>query len=100
MKQISILSNKEGSKPIVFQGVNRLFVLSFEDNAVRKGHTWYFNPKVEVKDYNVMMNERNFFDQPVKTDIETYNKSQKKKKKIPRFHGQLSTRLSLFQRTL
>ena len=56
-------------------------MLSFEDNAVRKGHTRYFNPKVEVKDYNFMMNETNFFDQPVKTDIETYNKSQKKKKK-------------------
>ena len=33
-----------------FQGVNRLFVLSFENNVVRIGHTEYFLLKVEVKD--------------------------------------------------
>ena len=32
-----------------FQGVNRLFVLSFEDNAHRTGHTGYFLPKTEKK---------------------------------------------------
>ena len=25
----------------IFQGVERLFVFSFEDNAVRTGHTWF-----------------------------------------------------------
>ena len=30
-----------------FQGVNRLFVLSFENNAHRTRHTGYFLPKVE-----------------------------------------------------
>ena len=47
-----------------FRGVNRLFVLSFEDNAVRTGHTGCFLPKVEIKDYNVMINGCNFFDEP------------------------------------
>ena len=32
-----------------FKGVNRHFVLSFEDNAFRTGHTEYFLPKVEIK---------------------------------------------------
>ena len=32
-----------------FQGANRLFVLSFEDKNVRKGHTVYYLPKVEAK---------------------------------------------------
>ena len=36
-----------------FHRVNRLFVLSFEDNKVRTGHSEYFLPKVEIKDYNV-----------------------------------------------
>ena len=31
-----------------FQGVNRVFVLLFEDNVVRTGHTEYFLPKVEI----------------------------------------------------
>ena len=33
----------------VFQGVNRLFVLSFGDNAVRTGHKEYFTLKLEKK---------------------------------------------------
>ena len=38
-----------------FQGLNKLFVLWFEDNAVRNGHKKYFLPTVEIKDYNVMI---------------------------------------------
>ena len=32
-----------------FQGVNRLFVLSFENEEDRKVHTGYYLPKVEIK---------------------------------------------------
>ena len=49
-----------------FHGVNRLFVLSFGDNAHQANHTGYFLPKVEIKYYNVMINGQNFFDQLVK----------------------------------
>ena len=45
-----------------FQRVNRLFIFSFENNENREGHTWYFLPKVEKKDYNVMIDEQNFLD--------------------------------------
>ena len=38
-----------------FQGVNRLLVLSFEDNPHRTRHTGCFLPKLEIKDYNVMI---------------------------------------------
>ena len=48
-----------------FQGVNRLFVLSFENEDQRKSHSTYYLPKVEIKDYNVMIDGRNFFDQPL-----------------------------------
>ena len=34
-----------------FQGLHRLFVLSFEDNAVGTGRTRYCLTKVEIKDY-------------------------------------------------
>ena len=40
-----------------FQGVNRFFSLSFWDNADRTGHTIYSLPIIEMKDYNVMMEE-------------------------------------------
>ena len=52
------------------QGINRLFVLSFENNDDRKGHTGYFFPKVEIKDCNVMIDGKNVFDQPLKIILE------------------------------
>ena len=58
----------------MFSMVNRRFVLSFEDDADRNStHNGYFLPKVEVKDYNVMINGKNFFDQSVKNDWITYD---------------------------
>ena len=49
-----------------FQGVNRIFVLSFENEDDRKVHTGYYLLKVEIKDYHVMIDGKTFFDQPVK----------------------------------
>ena len=48
-----------------FQGVNRLFVLAFENENDRISHSTYYLLKVEIKDYNVMIDGRNFFDQPI-----------------------------------
>ena len=62
---------------IGFHGVNRLFVLSFENNAHRTGPTVYFPPKVEIRDYNVMIDVQNFFDQLVKNDLRTYDNIRK-----------------------
>ena len=42
-----------------FQGVNRLFVLSFDDENDRTSHSTYYLPKVEIKDFNVMIDGRN-----------------------------------------
>ena len=47
----------------IFQEVNRLVVLLFEDSAVIMGHKGYFLPKVEMKEYNVIINGINCFDQ-------------------------------------
>ena len=48
-----------------FQGLNRIFVLSFEINDVKQSYTKNV-PQVEIKDYNGVINGRNFFSQPVK----------------------------------
>ena len=55
-----------------FQGVNRLFVLAFENDAQRTSTRRYYLPTVEIKDYNVMINGENFFDQPIKNNKVIY----------------------------
>ena len=49
-----------------FQGVNRLFVLAFEDDAQRTNNKIYRLPNAEIRDYYVMIDGKIFFDQPVK----------------------------------
>ena len=51
-----------------FQGVNRLFVLAFEDDAQRISNKRYYVSNVEIKDYNIMIDGKNFFDQPIKNN--------------------------------
>ena len=60
-----------------FQGVNRLFVLAFEDDAQRTSNRDYYIPNVEIKDCNVMIDGKNLFDQPVKNDKVTYENIRK-----------------------
>ena len=60
-----------------FQGVNRLFVLPFEDEDGRTSHSTYYLPKAEIKDYNVMIDGKNFFDQPINSDLKTYENIRK-----------------------
>ena len=56
-----------------FLGINRLFLLPFEDNAHRTTHTRYFLLKVKIKDYNVMNDGQNFFNQSIKNGQRTYD---------------------------
>ena len=60
-----------------FQGVNRLFVLAFENDTQRTSHSGYYLPNVEIKNYNVMINGENFFDQPIKNNKVTYESIRK-----------------------
>ena len=60
-----------------FQGVNRLFVLAFEDDAQRISRKRYYIPNVEIKDYNVMIDRKSVFDQPVKNNKVTYENIRK-----------------------
>ena len=60
-----------------FQGVKRLFVLAFENDAQRTSNRIYYFPNVEIKDYNVMIDGKNVFDQPAKNDKVTYENIRK-----------------------
>ena len=60
-----------------FQGVKGLFVLSFENENDRTSHSTYYLPKVEIKDYNVMIDSENVFDQPINSNIKTYENIRK-----------------------
>ena len=55
-----------------FQGVKRVFVLSFQNEDDRTSQSTYYLPKVEIKDYNVIIDGKNFFDQPINSDLKTY----------------------------
>ena len=60
-----------------FQGVNRLFVLAFQNDDDRTSSDEYYLPTVEIKDYNIMINGENFFDQPIKDNKVTYENVRK-----------------------
>ena len=60
-----------------FQGVKRIFVLSFENYTQRTSSAGYYLPNVEIKNCNVMINVENFFDQPVKNNKVRYENRRK-----------------------
>ena len=60
-----------------FTNVNRLFVLSFSRNNNtdnRDSFSDYYAPNVEIKDFNVLIDGKSFFDLPVKNEEEAYEK--------------------------
>ena len=60
-----------------FHGVNRLFALQFENNDDRTVRTTYYLPTVEIKGYNVKIDGKNFFDQPLKSNLRAYDNIRK-----------------------
>ena len=57
--------------------MNRLFVLAFENDNQRISRKRYYIPNVEIKDYSVMIDSRNFFDQPISKIFKTYENIRK-----------------------
>ena len=60
-----------------FINVNRLFVLSFPRNnntVSRYSFSSYYVPKIQIKDFNVLINGKSFFDLSVKNEEEAYEK--------------------------
>ena len=51
--------------------------MSFKDVDGWESHKQYYLLTVEIKDYFVMINGRNFFDQPIKHFLKTYDNIRK-----------------------
>ena len=66
-----------------FQGVNRLFVIAYNNtngnaNQVERSvHRKYFLPRVDIPNYNVLIDGRNFYDQPINDQIKKYDEIRK-----------------------
>ena len=56
-----------------FTNVNRLFVLAYQNVDDRQSYDEFYLPKVMVKDY-VIIDKLAFFDLPIKTEEEAYEK--------------------------
>ena len=63
-----------------FQGVNKLFVLDYEsgdnvtnENSCRK----YFLSRIKIKNYNIEIDSRNFYDQSINNLIKQYDEMRK-----------------------
>ena len=57
-----------------FTNVNRLFVLACQNTYNRQSYSRFYLPNVMVKDYNVIIDKLAFFDLPIKTEEEAYEK--------------------------
>ena len=57
-----------------FTNVNRLFVLSYQNADDRQLFSQFYLPKLMVKDFNVIIDKLAFFDLPIKTEEEAYEK--------------------------
>ena len=59
-----------------FTNVNRLFVLTYpiNDNNNRQSFSQFYVPSIMVKDYNFVIDKLAFFDLPIKTEEEAYEK--------------------------
>ena len=57
-----------------FTNVNRLFVLAYQNADDRQSFSQFYLPKVLVKDFNVIIDKLAFFNLPIKTEGETYEK--------------------------
>ena len=63
-----------------FQGVNRLFVMAYNKangQPTRNGQTKYYLPRISLNKYFVIIDGRNFYDNPIESDIEKYRELKK-----------------------
>ena len=62
-----------------FQGVNRLFVMAYNranNQPTRNGQRKYYLPRIDLEKY-VIIDGRNFYDNPIESDIENYRELKK-----------------------
>ena len=59
----------------IFQGVNRLFVMAYnrvDGQPTRNGQRKYYLPRIDLNKYNVIIDGRTFYGNPIESDIEKY----------------------------
>ena len=62
-----------------FQGVRRFFFFAFDDTdngakkVERNSQRKYFFPRVNITNYNILIDGRNFYDQSINDQIKKYN---------------------------
>ena len=63
-----------------FQGVNRLFTMAYNSEngqPTRNGQQKYYLPRIDLKEYNVIIDGRNFYYNPIENNIEKYRELKK-----------------------
>ena len=66
-----------------YQGVKKLFVLAYNntnkniDQVSIDSFKKYFLPRVKIANYNIKIDGRNFYDQPINDSIKQYDKIRK-----------------------
>ena len=63
-----------------FQGVNRLFVMAYNranGQPTRNGRRKYYLPRIDLEKYSVIIDGRNFYNNPIESDIEKYREFKK-----------------------
>ena len=63
-----------------FQGVKRLFFMAYNranGQPTRNGQQKYYLPRIDLEKYNVIIDGRNFYDNPIESDIEKYRELKK-----------------------
>ena len=65
-----------------YQGVKRLFVLAYRDlgganRVTADSHRRYFLPRIKIKNYNIEIDGRNFYDQTINDLIKQYDELRK-----------------------
>ena len=65
-----------------YQGVKRLFVLAYNNTAGNDqvfidSFKKYFLPRVKIENYNIEIDGRNFYDQPINDSIKQYDEIRK-----------------------
>ena len=83
IETVSVAANDNNFKrttlDVSFQGVSKLFAAAYKANDVKRNANTenssrrYYLPRAEIKDYNVLIDRRNFYHQNVNSSIVRYN---------------------------
>ena len=95
MEKIKVIDNKEVNINNIneekyirklldssYQGVKRLFVLAYDNTAGNDqvsidSFKKYFLPRVKIENYNIEIDGKNFYDQPINDSIKQYDEIRK-----------------------